>query len=207
MQKTNLEKLLCLTSEQRNEIKRNTKKKKTCLQKSNLLVSKGKNPSFVSNAISDELQSRSYFPVNISKALISTNIILKMFAAASSFLTCKSMRSLFTQTCQQKQFFLVFLPLKKVREEVGAYSKGGGLGGGRFFDIMNREQALIRGRALIRAWALSRGNTVFIIYNLYCEQTSSYLKYLMNSCIWHNENSILRLLHYIVILLIAKIFT
>ena len=60
----------------------------------------GKNPSFVSNAISDELQSRSYFPVNISKALISTNIILKMFAAASSFLTCKSMRSLFTQTCQ-----------------------------------------------------------------------------------------------------------
>ena len=37
----------------------------------------GKNPSFVSNAISDELQSRSYFPVNISKALISTNIILK----------------------------------------------------------------------------------------------------------------------------------
>ena len=59
----------------------------------------GKNPSFVSNAISDELQSRSYFPVNISKALISTNIILKMFAAASSFLTCKSMR-LFTQTCQ-----------------------------------------------------------------------------------------------------------
>ena len=28
---------------------------------------------------------------------------------------------------------------KKVREEVDAYSKGGGLGGGRFFDIMNRE--------------------------------------------------------------------
>ena len=135
MQKTNLEKPLCLTSEQRNEIKRNRKKQKTCLQKSNLLVSKGKNPSFVSNAISDELQSRSYFPVNISKALISTNIILKMFAAASSFLTCKSMRSLFTQTCQQKQFFLVFLPLKKVREEVDAYSKGGGLGGGAFLTL------------------------------------------------------------------------
>ena len=46
---------------------------------------------------------------------------------------------------------------------------------------------------------------MFIIYNLYCEQTSSYLKYLMNSCIWHNENSILRLLHSIVILLIANI--
>ena len=69
-------------------------------------------------------------------AQISTNRILKMIAAASSFLTCKPMRSLFTQTCQQ---------------------------------------------------------------------TSSYLKYLMNSCIWHSEPKILRLLHYIVILLIAKI--
>ena len=28
--------------------------------------------------------------------------------------------------------FLVFLPLKKVREELGAYSKGGGLGGALF---------------------------------------------------------------------------
>ena len=46
---------------------------------------------------------------------------------------------------------------------------------------------------------------MFIIFNLYSEQTSSYLKYLTNSCIWHSEPSILRLLHYIVILLIAKI--
>ena len=67
-----------------------------------------------------------------------------------------------------------------------------------------KEGALIRGRALIRAWALSRRYTVFIICNLYSEETSSYLKYLINSCIWHNEHSILRLLHYIVILLIAK---
>ena len=36
------------------------------------------------------------------------------------------MRSLFTQTCQQKQVFLVSLLLKKMREEVGAYSKRGG---------------------------------------------------------------------------------
>ena len=107
---------------------RERKKQKTCLQKSNLFVSKGKNPSFVSNAINDELQSRSYFPVNISKALISTNIILKMIAAASSFLTCKSMRSLFTS-------FPCIPTTEKVREEVGAYSKGGGWGGGRFFDI------------------------------------------------------------------------
>ena len=42
-----------------------------------------------------------------------------------------------TKAVQYKQFFLVFLPLKKVREEVGAYSKGRGSGrGGRFFDIM-----------------------------------------------------------------------
>ena len=47
---------------------------------------------------------------------------------------------------------------------------------------------------------------MFFICNLYCKQTSSYFKYLMNSCIWHNENSILRLLHYIVTLLIAKFF-
>ena len=90
---------------------------------------------------------------------------------------------------------------EKVREEVGAYSKGGDA----FLTLWKREQALIRGRALIRAWSLSRGYTVFIICNLYSEQTSSYLKYLMNSCIWHSEPSILRLLHYIVTLLIAKI--
>ena len=70
----------------------------------------------------------------------------------------------------------------------------------------NRGQALIRGRALIRAWAHSRVNTVFIIYTgPFSEQTSSNLKYLMNSCIWHSESSILRLLHYNVTLLIAKI--
>ena len=46
---------------------------------------------------------------------------------------------------------------------------------------------------------------MFIIFNLYSEQTSSYLKYLMNSCIWHSEPSILRLLNYILTLLIAKI--
>ena len=78
-------------------------------------------------------------------------------------------------------------------------------GGDAFLTLWKREQALIRGRALIRAWSLSRGYTVFIICNLYSEQTSSYLKYLMNFCIWHCEHSILRLLHYIVILLIAKI--
>ena len=43
------------------------------------------------------------------------------------------MRSLFTQTCQQKQVFLVSLLLKKMREEVGAYSKGGGGGRGAIF--------------------------------------------------------------------------
>ena len=46
---------------------------------------------------------------------------------------------------------------------------------------------------------------MFIIFNLYSEQTSSYLKYLINSCIWHSEPSILRLLNYILTLLIAKI--
>ena len=138
MQTTNLEKTLCLTSERRIEIKRNRQKQKTCLKKLNLLVSKGKNCSFVSHAISDELQSKSYSPVNIAKALITTNRILKMIAAALSFLTCKPMRSLFTQTCQKKQVFLISLLLKKVREEAGAYLKGGvgGGRGGRFFDIM-----------------------------------------------------------------------
>ena len=96
MQTTNLEKTLCLTSERRIEIKRNRQKQKTCLKKLNLLVSKGKNCSFISNAISDELQSKFNSPVNISKALITTNRILKMIVAASSFLTCKPMRSLFT---------------------------------------------------------------------------------------------------------------
>ena len=125
MQITNLEKTLCLTSERSIEIKRNRQKQKTCLKKLNLLVSKGKNLSFVSHAISDELQSKSYSPVNIAKALITTNRILKMIVAALSFLTCKPMRSLFTQTCQKKQVFLISLLLKKVREEAGAYLKGG----------------------------------------------------------------------------------
>ena len=39
----------------------------------------------------------------------------------------------------------------------------------------------------------------------FSEQTSSYLKYLMNSCILHSEPSILRLLHSIVTLLIPQI--
>ena len=138
MQITNLEKTLCLTSERRIEIKRNRQKQKTCLKKLNLLVSKGKNCSFVSHPISDELQSKSYSPVNIAKALITTNRILKMIAAALSFLTCKPMRSLFTQTCQKKQVFLISLLLKKVREEAGAYLKGGwggGVGEGAFLTL------------------------------------------------------------------------
>ena len=73
--------------------------------------------------------------MNISKALISTNIILKMIAAASSFLTCKSMRSLFTS-------FPCIPTTEKVREEVGAYSKGGG----RFFDIMKEGAGTYSGK-------------------------------------------------------------
>ena len=44
-----------------------------------------------------------------------------------------------------------------------------------------------------------------IFVTFFPEQTSSYLGYLMNSFIWHREHSILRLLHHIVVLLIAKI--
>ena len=39
----------------------------------------------------------------------------------------------------------------------------------------------------------------------FSEQTSLYLKYLMNSYIWNSEPSIPRLPHYIVTLLIAKV--
>ena len=35
---------------------------------------------------------------------------------------------------------------EKVREEVGAYSKGGGLGGGRFFDIIEEGAGTYSGK-------------------------------------------------------------
>ena len=129
-----------------------------------------------------------------------------MIAPASSFLTCKPMRSLFTQTCQQKQVFLVSLLLKKMREEVGAYSKGGGGVGGRFFGIMKQGVGTHSGKGTYQGVGAQLKK--YGIHYLYpsSEQTSSYLKYLMNSCIFHSEPSILRLLHYAVTLLIAKIF-
>ena len=113
MQITNLEKTLCLTSERRIEIKRNRQKQKTCLKKLNLLVNKGKNCSFVSHAISDELQSKSYSPVNIAKALITTNRILKMIAAALSFLTCKPMRAIIVYSNMSKETSFPYIPTRK----------------------------------------------------------------------------------------------
>ena len=55
---------------------------------------------------------------------------------------------------QSKQFFLVFLLLKKVRE------KGGG---GCLFDILAKEVGAYTGKVLIRILVLIQGTTIIIL--------------------------------------------
>ena len=91
---------------------------------------------------------------------------------------------------------------EKVREEVGAYSRRGGEALFWHYEIGGRH-LFGEGHSLERRRLVEEIRYSLIVP--FSEQTSSYLKYLMNSCILHSEPSILRLLHSIVTLLIPQI--
>ena len=93
---------------------------------------------------------------------------------------------------------------------MGAYSKGGGGGVGGLGRALFWHYEIGSRHFFGEGHLLERGRLVekircSLFLTFFSEQTSSYLKYLMNSCILHSEPSILRLLNYILTLLIAKI--